>query len=82
MIISDSTLFPIDKLHAVAVVVGVAVKPIPARLNVIEPDVVAIFINNSIGFNNFVGVLYFLNFFFDLLFLFLNYVISPLMLLM
>ena len=67
MIISYSKLLAIDKPDAVAVDIGITVKPIPVRLNVI--DVVAIITNVSNDFSIVVIVFYFLCFFFDLLFL-------------
>ena len=42
MIISYSTLLSIDNPPAVAVDIGITIKPITGRLNVIELDVVAI----------------------------------------
>ena len=68
LIVSYNTLLPIDKPHAVAVDIGIAIKPIPVRLKVIELDVVAIITNVSNDFNVVVNVFYFLFFFFDLLF--------------
>ena len=59
MIISNCTLLPIDKPHAVAVDIGITVKPIPIKLNVIELDVVAIITFVSNDFNFVVIVLYF-----------------------
>ena len=41
MIISYNTFLTNDKAHADAVVIGITIKPIPARLNLIEIDVVA-----------------------------------------
>ena len=67
MIISYSTLLPIDKPHAVAVDIGITINPIPARDKVIELDVVAIITNVSNDFSIVVIKLYFL-YFFDLLF--------------
>ena len=55
MIISYITLLPIDIPHAVAVDIGIAINPIPVRLNVIELDVVAI-TNASNDFNIVVNV--------------------------
>ena len=63
MIISYTTLIPIDNLHAVAVDIGMTMKPIPVRLNVLELDIVAIITNVLNDFNNVVNVLYFLHFF-------------------
>ena len=57
MIISYNTLLPIDKPHAVAVDIGIAIKPIPVRLKVIELDVVAIITNVSNNFSIVVIVL-------------------------
>ena len=42
MIFSHSTFLPIGKPHAVAVDIGITIKPIPVNDNVIELDVVAI----------------------------------------
>ena len=64
MIISYSTLLPIDKVHADAVEVGITIKPVPVRLNVIELDVVAIITNVSNDFSVVVIVLYFFIFLF------------------
>ena len=69
MITSYNTLLPIDKAHANDVDIGVTIKPVPVRLNVLEFDVVAIITNVSNDFSIVVIVLYFLFFFFDLLFL-------------
>ena len=80
-ITSYITLLPNDNLRAVVVDIGIAIKPIPVRLNVIELDIVAIIIVSN-DFNAVVNVLYFLFFFFELLFLSLEYVIVSLMLLM
>ena len=57
MIISYNTLLPIDNPHAVAVDIGIAIKPIPVRDQVIELDVVAIITNVSNDFNIVVIVL-------------------------
>ena len=81
MIISYFTLLPTDNPHAVAVDIGISIKPIPVRLNVIELDVVAIITNVSKDLNSVVNVLSFLYRFFDLLSLSLTYVIISLMLL-
>ena len=81
ILISYTTLLPIDKPHAVAVDIGIAIKQIPVSFKVKEPDVVAIRINVSNDFNFVVSVLYFLYLFFDFLFLSLKYVIISLMLL-
>ena len=59
MIISYSTLLPVDKPHAVAVDIGIAINTIPVRDNVIELDVVAIITNVSNDFSIVVIVLYF-----------------------
>ena len=59
MIISYTTLLPIDKPHAFAVDIGIALKPIPVRKIVIELDVVAIITIVSNDFNFVVNVLYF-----------------------
>ena len=69
MIISYNTSLPTDNPHAVAVDIGVAIKPIPVRDNVIELDVVAINKNVSNDFYTVVIVLYFLYFFLVLFFL-------------
>ena len=69
MIIEFITLLPIDNPHAVAVDIGMAIKPIPVRLKVKELDVVAIITNVSKDFSIVVIVLYFFDFFLDLLFL-------------
>ena len=69
MIISYSTLLPIDKPQAVAVVIGITFNPIPVRDKVIGIDVVATITNVSNDFSIVVIVLYFFYFFFDLLFL-------------
>ena len=45
MIASYKTFLPIDKAHADAVDLGITMKPIPVRVNVIEVDVVAIITN-------------------------------------
>ena len=81
MIISYSTLLPIDNPHAVAVDFGITIKPIPVRDNVIEFDVLTILTNVSDDFSILVIVFHFLYFSFDLLFLSLKYVIISLMLL-
>ena len=60
MIISYITLLSIDNPHAVAVNNGIAIKPIPVRLTVMELDVVAITTNVS---NDFSIVAFVLNFF-------------------
>ena len=60
MIISFSTLLPIDKAHADTVDIGITIEPIPVRLKVIELDVVAIITNVSNVFSIVVTVLYFL----------------------
>ena len=57
MIISYNTLLPIDNPHAVAVDIGIAIKPIPVRDKVIELDVVAIITNVSYDFSIVVIVL-------------------------
>ena len=69
MVISYSTLLPIDKPHAVAVDIGITNNPIPVRDKVIELDVLAIISKVSNDFSIVVIVLYFSYFFFDLLFL-------------
>ena len=67
MIIPNIILLPIDNPHAVAIDIGITIKPIPVRLKVMELDVVAILTNVSNDFGNVVVVLYFLYYFFDLL---------------
>ena len=69
MIISYITLLPIDNPHAVAVDIGIAIKPIPVRLNLIEVYVVALIKKVSNDFIIVVIVLSFLHIFFELLFL-------------
>ena len=59
MFISYITLLPNDNSHAVAVFIGIAVKPIPVRLKAIEHGVVAIITNVSKDFSILVSVLYF-----------------------
>ena len=81
MIISYSTLLPIDNAQADAVDIGITIKPIPVSDYVIELDVVAIITNVSNDFSIVVIVLYFLYLFFDLWFLSLEYVIISLILL-
>ena len=51
MIISYISLLPIDNRHAVAIDIGIAIKPIPVTLKVIELDVVAIITNASNDFS-------------------------------
>ena len=68
MIISFISLLPIDEMHAVAVVVGITIKPIPLRDKVTQLDVAAILTNASNDFNKIVIVLFFLYFFSDLFF--------------
>ena len=80
LITSYNTLLPKDKAQADAVDIGITIKPIPVRDNVIELDVVAIITNVSNDFSIVVIVLYFLYLFFDLLFSSLKYVIISLML--
>ena len=81
MITSYNTLMPIDNMHAVAVDIDIAIKPIPVGLKGIDFDVVALITNVSIDFSIVVSVLFFLYFFFESLFLSLKYVIVSLMLL-
>ena len=64
MIISKSTLLPIDNPHVVAIDIDITIKPIPVRLKVIELDAVSIMTNVSNDFLFVVIVLYFLYFFF------------------
>ena len=59
IIISLIILLPIDKAHADAVDIGINIKLIPVRGNVIELDVVAIITNVSKDFIIAVSVLYF-----------------------
>ena len=42
MTISNITLFPFDNTNAAPVDIGITIKPIPVRLNVIELKVVAV----------------------------------------
>ena len=65
MIISYSTLLPIDKAQADGVDTGITIKPIPVGLKVIELDVVAIITDVSNDFSIVVVVSYFLYIFFD-----------------
>ena len=51
MIISHITFLPIDNPHAVPVVFGIAINPIPVRDKVIELDFVAITTNVSNDFS-------------------------------
>ena len=51
MITSYNTLLPIDNPHAVAVDIGITMKPVPVRDNVIDIDVVAIITNVSNDFS-------------------------------
>ena len=81
MIASYSNSLPIDIPHDVAVDIGIAIQPIPVRLNVIELDVVAIITNVSNDFKIVVIVLYFRYLCSDLLFLSWKYVIISLVLL-
>ena len=69
MIISYSTLLPIDNPHTVAVDISVAFKPLSVRDNVTELNVWAIITNVSNAFNSVVFVSYLIYFFLDLLFL-------------
>ena len=72
IVISYSTLLPIDKPHAVAVDIGIAIKPIAVRDEVIELDVLALITIVSKDFSIVVSVFYFLNLFLDLLFMSLS----------
>ena len=81
IITSYTTLLPIDNPHAIPIDIGITIKPIPVRLNVIELDVLAIKTNVSKDSNIVVIVLSFLYFCLDLLFLSLKYVNNFLMLL-
>ena len=81
MIFSKITLLPLDNPHAVAVDIGIANNPIPARDKVTELDVVAIITNKSNDFKIVVNVSYILDRFFDLKFLSLKLIIVSLMLL-
>ena len=58
------TLLPIDNPHAVAVDIGIAIKPNPVRDKVIELDVVVIITNVSNDFSIVVIVLFFFTFLF------------------
>ena len=69
MIISCITLLPTDSAHTVAVDIGIAIKPIPVRLQLIKLDVVAMLTKVPNDFNIVVIVLCFLYFFLDLSFL-------------
>ena len=69
MNISYIILLPIGHPHAVAVDIGIAIKPIPVRDKVIDLDVVTIKTNLSNDFSIVVIVLFFLYFFFDFFFL-------------
>ena len=69
MIISYVALLPIDIPHAVAIDIGITIKPNPVRDKVIEIDVVAIITDVSNGFSIVFIILYFVFFFFDSLFL-------------
>ena len=62
MIILYNTSLPIDNPYAVAVDIGIAIKPIPVKLNVIELNVVAMITNVSNEFDVVVNVLSFLLF--------------------
>ena len=64
MIVPYSTLLSIDKPHAVAVDIGITIKPIPVSYSVIELDVVAIITNVSNDFSIVVIILYFFIFLF------------------
>ena len=57
MLISYITLLLIVNPHAIELDIGIAIKPIPVKLNVIELDVVAIITNVSNDFNIVVNVL-------------------------
>ena len=63
MFISYITSLPIDNPPAVAVDIGIAIKPIPVTFSVKELDVVAVITNVSNDFNIVVIVLYFYIFF-------------------
>ena len=69
MIISFITLLPNYIPHAVAVDIGITIKPIAVRDKVIELDVVAIITNVWKDFSIVFIILYFFLFLFDLLFL-------------
>ena len=64
MIISFITSIPNDHPYAVTVDIGIAVNPIPVKLNVIEINVVAIITNVSNDFSFVVNVLQFLYLYF------------------
>ena len=76
MIISYITLLAIDNPHAVAVDIGIPIKPIPVIDKIIDLDFVEIITNVTDDFNNVVIV--FLYFFLDLLFVSSKYVINSL----
>ena len=69
MSISKHTLLPVDTSHAVAFDIGIAIKPISVRDNVIELDIVAIITDVSDDFSMVVIVLNFFISLFDLMFL-------------
>ena len=69
MIISYFTLLLSVIPQTTEIDIGIAIKPIPVRLNVVELDFVPIKRTLSIDFSIVVIVLCFLYFFFDLLFL-------------
>ena len=73
MNISFITSLPIDKAHAVAVDIGIAIKLNPVRDSVIELDFVAIITKVSNDFITEVFVLYFFYVCFELLFYSLQY---------
>ena len=78
---SYNTLLPFDNPHAVAVDIGIAIKPIPVGLKVIELDLVAMITNAPNDFDIVISVIYFSYLLFDLFILSLKYVIISLLLL-
>ena len=70
MIISHNTFLSIDNPHAIPVDIGIAIKPIPVRLKVIELDVVAIITKVSNDFNIVIIVAFFIYFFGLVVFIF------------
>ena len=78
MINSCNTLLLIANPQTIPLDIGITIKSIPVRLNVIDFDVVAILTNVSKDFNILDNILYFIFCFVDLWFLFLKYVILAL----
>ena len=64
MNIPYNTLFLTDSPHAIPVDIGITIKPIPVRLNIIELDVVVLLTILSNDFIIVVNVLFFLTFLF------------------